>query len=111
MVDGLEVDHVNRGGGGSYQVVQILDSGEPLTLSVGPFDPVVAAARGVVVTSLPGDTSLATLPFAGNTVNAGKGESGHTRSIAWPPPGSFLATRGISGPGTALCVKQEEATT
>jgi len=69
-VEGLEIESVD-GLAAGYRVVQRLDTGERLELTVTPLNEAQAAGAGALrVTTLPGDTAMGTVRFGDNLISA-----------------------------------------
>ena len=69
-VEGLEIESIDQLAAG-YRVVQRLETGERLELTVTPLDQGAAAGAGALrVTTLPGDTAIGTVRFGDNLISA-----------------------------------------
>jgi hypothetical protein len=69
-VEGLEIVQVEEMAAG-YRVVQILETGEQLELTVTPLAQAPATGAGALrVTTLPGDTAMGTVRFGDNLISA-----------------------------------------
>jgi hypothetical protein len=72
-IEGLEIESVAQlgGAGGGYRVVQRLETGEQLELTVTPLAQAQAAGAGALrVTTLPSDTAMGTVRFGDNLISA-----------------------------------------
>ena len=69
-VEGLQIESVDELAAG-YRVVQRLQTGERLELTVTPLDQAQMAGAGTLrVTVLPGDTAMGTIRFGDNLISA-----------------------------------------